>query len=190
MISLRPLLCIALSGAPAGAQDWSAGAVARAIELPAHEALMRSRADAETAPAPFETDGCSGGLSEVWKVVAGRFPDFAQAHQSLPPWEGCCVTHDRAYHDAGGAADAGGSFEARLNADRALEACVVATGADRVDALADVYDVNADQTEAAYHTIAQAMFLAVRFGGAPCSGLPWRWGYGYPACSVLEGVID
>ena len=66
MISLRPLLCIALSGAPAGAQDWSAGAVARAIELPAHEALMRSRADAETAPAPFETDGCSGGLSEVF----------------------------------------------------------------------------------------------------------------------------
>ena len=34
----------------------------------------------------------------------------------------------------------------------------------------------------AYETISEAMYQAVRAGGAPCSGLPWRWGYGWPQC--------
>ena len=190
MINLRSLLALGLLAGPAGAQGWTEGAAARVVEGPAHAALMDVMAAPGTAPVPFETDGCSGGLSEAWRVVAGRFPDFAEAHRALPPWEGCCVTHDRAYHDAGGATDAEAGFDARLDADRALEACVVATGAGRVDALAGTYDVPPDRIEAAYDSIARAMFLSVRVGGAPCSGLPWRWGYGYPDCGALATVID
>jgi hypothetical protein len=190
MISLRSLMMFAILCEPVSAQDWTSGTVAGTLEGPAHEALVTLMAQPETTLAPFETDGCSGGLSDVWQVVASRFPSFAEAHQSLPPWEGCCVTHDRAYHNAGKATEAGTSFEARLSADLALETCVVETATDRVDAMADVYDVNPDQIERAYGSIAKAMFLAVRFGGAPCSGLSWRWGYGYPACSVLTSVFD
>lgn len=40
---------------------------------------------------PFETDGCSGGLSLIWRLATGR----------PPPWEGACVDHDRAYWAGG-----------------------------------------------------------------------------------------
>lgn len=139
-----------------------------------------------TTLAQFETDGCSGWLSGAWQVVSGQFPNFAAAHQSLPPWESCCVTHDMAYHDAGGMTDAISSFEARLAADLALKTCVISTGTDRIEALVDVYDVSPDQIEWAYERIAKAMYLSVRTGGAPCSGLSWRWGYGFPSCSILD----
>ena len=186
MINLRPILILMLMAGPVNAQDWTAGAVARTLEGPTHEALITLMVRPETKLTPFETDGCSGGLSNAWQVLASHFPDFAEAHQSLPPWEGCCVTHDRAYHNAGKAVSAEASFEARWVADQALKTCVIATGTDRVDDLALLYNVNADQIRAAYDSIAEAMFLAVRFGGAPCSGLKWRWGYGYPSCSAQE----
>ena len=188
--SLWSSAILILLGAPIHAQDWTAGVAARTLERPAHKALIARIMGSDATLSPFESDGCSGGLSDAWQVVASRFPDFAEMHQSSPPWEGCCVAHDRAYHAATGALDASTSFDGRLMADRDLEACVVRVGADRVDALAKVYQVNPDQIAGAYDSIAQAMFLAVRFGGAPCSGLSWRWGFGYPPCSVVSGVFD
>lgn len=172
------------------AQDWSENKAMRALEAPGHEALMSLIARPTSTLAPFETDGCSGGLSGAWQVAARHFPDFAQAHQSSPPWENCCVSHDQAYHNAGGASDPRASFDARLNADRILKACVIETGTARVDTLVAAYDVDADQVASGYGAIADAMFVAVRIGGGPCSGLPWRWGYGYPSCSVFTGVLD
>lgn len=77
------------------------------------------------------------------------------------PFEVCCVAHDRAYHAGGGEATPRGGYMARLGADRRLRACVADTGGQAV---------------------AEAMFGAVRLGGGPCSGLPWRWGYGRPDC--------
>jgi hypothetical protein len=52
---------------------------------------------------PFTTDGCSGGMTTVWKWIWRR----------PPPWNELCVTHDRAYW-------AGGTVAARRAADRAL----------------------------------------------------------------------
>jgi hypothetical protein len=132
--------------------------------------------------APFETDGCSGGMSWSWRFVAEVLPDFAAAQGAEPPWEACCVAHDRAYHDAGGTTEAEASHAARLAADEALRACVSAPAAADVAALAARYDVPADRVLAAHDFIAISMFNAVRLGGGPCSGLPWRWGYGYPGC--------
>ena len=191
MINLRSI-CAALLivATPAAAQDWTARTIVKSLEGPAHEALMTLIARDTTVLAPFETDGCSGGLSDAWKMVAANYPDFAPVHESKPPWEACCVTHDRAYHKAGDALDASSSFAARVDADMALRACVITTGQSRVDALVQEYDVTPDQVAVAYDSIAQAMYLAVRFGGGPCSGLPWRWGYGYPHCSVLTGALD
>ena len=175
---------------PANAEDWSDGRLMRALERPGHEALMTLIARPTSSLAPFETDGCSGGLSDAWHVAARQFPDFAEAHQASPPWESCCVAHDQVYHDAGGNLDARASFNGRLKADQVLRSCVRATGAERVDALVQGYQVSPAQIETAYAAIAEAMFVAVRLGGGPCSGLPWRWGYGYSSCSVFTGVFD
>lgn len=44
---------------------------------------------------PFTTDGCSGGMTWLWRLVARRDP----------PWNGACVEHDRFYWQGGSAAD-------------------------------------------------------------------------------------
>jgi hypothetical protein len=170
-------LCAALlvAAAPqAGAQDgWR---IDLAAELPAQRALAAARAASADALAPFTTDGCSGGLSAVWAFAATRFPAFAAAQGDVPPWEACCVAHDRRYHRAGDDPGPVAGFHARLAADTALRACVLDTLGDTAFGLAP------DLAEAAAAAAAEAMFLAVRLGGGPCTGLPWRWGYGRAAC--------
>lgn len=165
------------------AQDERAATtLQRTLEMPAHRSLQSVIADSADELVPFETDGCSGGMSWSWRVVADLFPDFEEAQGAAPPWEACCVTHDRAYHNAGGTTDAESSFDARLAADEALRLCVVTQGKSRVTELATRYDVSEERIRFAYEMIGNAMYNAVRFGGAPCSGLPWRWGFGYPGC--------
>ncbi|PID36367.1 MAG: hypothetical protein CR993_05790 [Rhodobacterales bacterium] len=123
----------------------------------------------DEAPAnAFTTDGCSGGMSNIWRGLTATFPDLATDIGAHPPWESCCITHDQAYHIAGNATTARASFDARLTADETLRECVAATQTDL-----------SPQTQQA---LADAMFHAVRTGGGPCTGLPWRWGYGLPRC--------
>lgn len=179
---LALLVCMSLPSL-AAAQDMG---LSRAVELPAHRVLMETKRGA--ALAPFETDGCSGGMSTIWSTIAVQFPDFAKVHGALPPWEACCQVHDVTYHRAGDATDAPASFEARKQADEALRACVVDTGERDLPRIAEAYGVSEDLLRQTYRGIGDAMYLAVRFGGGPCSGLPWRWGYGYPGCSVLLGA--
>lgn len=181
MQALKLSLIAAFLAQPAVAQD-----VTRPLEMPGHRALMAARTTAELTP--FATDGCSGGLSSSWQLVADKFPDFAAIHQDRPPWESCCITHDRAYHNAGGARQADGSYDARLHADEELRLCVISSADIRKDELATLYDVTPQAVQSAYETIAAAMYLAVRFGGGPCSGLPWRWGFGYPSCTPFDRV--
>lgn len=173
---------------PAVAEDAEDVGLAGAIELRAHRALIAKITEPGADLRPFETDGCSGGLSEVWRLVADTFPEFSATYEGIPPWESCCVTHDRAYHDAGGSRSARESFAARKRADQALRACVAETGRSRKAELAELYDVGPDSVVRAYSLIADAMHMAVRFGGGPCSGLPWRWGFGWPDCPVLQVI--
>ncbi len=181
---MRTLALLAvLAAGPASADDTVAGnGFQRLLEMPGHRALIAKIEELDGVPDRFRTDGCSGGLSSSWEVVADFLPDFEAVHEASPPWETCCVVHDRAYHDAGGARTADESFAARLDADEALRACVVEQGKVRRDVLAEIYEVDAARIDAAYAAIGNAMFNAVRFGGGPCSGLPWRWGFGFPGC--------
>ncbi|MCO8146104.1 hypothetical protein NHN26_12825 [Rhodovulum tesquicola] len=156
------------------------------VEMAAHRRLIAVMAQAGHRPDAFTTDGCSGGLSAAWDVLADLLPSFGRTHEDRPPWEACCIAHDRAYHGAGDARTPEDSFRARLSADEALRACVLETGADRTAHLSATYDLTEGQVAAAYALIAGAMFDAVRLGGGPCSGLPWRWGYGYPGCLLGE----
>ncbi len=56
-------------------------------------------------------DGCSGGMSMLWKKATGE----------LPPWEGCCDLHDNDYVS-------GGTKKQRLDSDIRLLACVATNG--------------------------------------------------------------
>lgn len=197
MISLRAWvlvfgLCIGLVSGLVSGPGWAGNdySILRALELPAHEALIAGRERPGTELSQFESDGCSGGMSDVWRRVARQFEGFSQTFDSAPPWESCCVTHDRDYHDGVNAKDAATSFAARLKADQKLAQCVTEMGVTRRDELAISYDLSPVQVESTVASIGMAMYWAVRFGGRPCNGLPWRWGFGYADCSILGWSED
>lgn len=163
---LALLMLLALSGGVA-AQEPKEGPVPQEVWL--HRPLMRAIAAPEATLQPFVSDGCSGGMSDLWAAAAAGIPAFHRLAGATPPWENCCNIHDSAYHNAGGAGSAEESAVARLTADTALRDCLVATSPDA-------------EMQPAFDAIGDAMFNAVRLGGAPCTGLSWRWGYGWPHC--------
>jgi hypothetical protein len=152
-----------------------------AVEIGAHERLIKVKKGATLTP--FATDGCSGGLSAGWAFVSSTLPAFAKHHGGLPPWERCCVAHDRLYHEGGPPdADPAASFATRRAADEGLRQCVMHVDEERRPALAAAYGLNPNQVTQLYRTIADIMYRAVRLGGGPCTGLSWRWGFGWPQC--------
>ncbi|SDK17902.1 hypothetical protein [Aliiruegeria lutimaris] len=174
-------LLLVFSGGGVAAQDWSEQ-LSRTLELPSHQWLETLRSTPEVTLNDFTTDGCSGGMSSLWAFFAERYPSFVEALGGHPPWEECCVTHDRAYHTGGPDPAAEASYEARLEADRVLRECVRETQSAQDSILRDEYGLSEPQVRAAYGAVAAGMYQAVRLGGGPCTGLPWRWGYGYPQC--------
>lgn len=154
----------------------------RGLELEAHQRLLDRIAAVGDPASAFVSDGCSGGLSATWQQVAGYWPGFAARYQDRPPFEPCCVTHDRAYHAITGAQSAAQSYEARLQADRQLRHCVQQVGAQDAQDLSRRYGVSPEGLQQAFRRLATTMYYAVRFGGGPCSGQPWRWGFGYSVC--------
>lgn len=183
--SLALLILLALS-LPAHAQsddtETPSFDLLRTVELRSHRSLMARIDAANGALSEFNTDGCSGGMSAGWSLVAEEFPDLAGTDDGDLPWTTCCVTHDRAYHNAGGTTEAEESYDARLAADDALRACVIATGEEYQELTMERLNLSAAQVDTGYRLLAQSMYNAVRLGGGPCSGLPWRWGYGFPKC--------
>jgi hypothetical protein len=141
-----------------------------AVEIGGHERLIKVKKGATLTP--FATDGCSGGLSAGWAFVSSALPAFAKYHGGLPPWERCCVAHDRLYHEGGPPdADPAASFAARRAADEALRQCVMHVDDERIPALSPAYGLNPNQVSQLYRTIADIMYRAVRLGGGPCTGL-------------------
>lgn len=155
----------------------------RRLELRHHATLLARMTAPDSELVAFTTDGCSGGLSVGWEYLAEHVDILQEKHGIRPPWEACCVEHDRRYHTGPTiGATAEESFVARKQADLALQACVLATGRNRAAELSMEYGVTPESVHTLYTAIAELMYRAVRAGGMPCSGLPWRWGYGWPEC--------
>lgn len=153
------------------------------LELGRHERLLVKQRDPANILSEFTSDGCSGGLSVGWQYLSGKIEHLKTVHGDLPPWESCCVAHDRRYHTAGDRQDsAEASFQARKDADEELRACVLDSGTSRAPELSEAYDLSPEEVGRIYKVIGDLMYRAVRIGGVPCSGLPWRWGYGWPQC--------
>lgn len=135
---------------------------------------------------PFSSDGCSGGLSDAWSYMAQVIPAFRQQFGKQPPWQDCCVVHDRAYWQ--GETEQG--YQRRLEADKALQACVEQTGIDSSAALSKRFAISQHEIEELFSVSAAMMYQAVRIGGKPCSYLSWRWGHGWPQCAPYIEVGD
>jgi hypothetical protein len=126
----------------------------------------------------FVSDGCSGFQSESWHKLAEKIPQFRDHFGNAPPWEDCCIEHDKAYWR--GETEQG--YSRRLKADKALMQCVIVTGERVTPELVKKYDLDPKYIQRAFDITAQAMYRAVRFGGMACTAFPWRWGYGWPKC--------
>ncbi len=158
-------------------------ALERSLELGRHERLLVEIQNPDHSLSPFTTDGCSGGLSVGWQYLSEKIKFLKTVHGDLPPWESCCVSHDRLYHAAGERTiTAERSFAARRQADEALRSCVIEVGLSRAPELSGQYELSVEEMGQVYLIIGELMYRAVRIGGVPCSGLPWRWGYGWPQC--------
>lgn len=155
----------------------------RELELVQHQKLLKVQTAPGAMLSAFTTDGCSGGLSSVWETATGAIGAIAKRHGTHPPWEACCLAHDRLYHaGAPTGTDAAASYSARLHADEALRNCVRQTGENRMAALSAQYGLGEREVRSLYEGLSSVIFRAVRVGGAPCTGLSWRWGYGWPQC--------
>ena len=173
------LLLLVACGSPSAADDPLPAPV-EAFESLQMQRLAEQQRRPEARIKPFASDGCSGGLSASWQGLARTLPGFAALLGELPPWEHCCVAHDRAYWRG----DTVDGYRQRLASDQALHACVVETGGAESQRLAERLGVSTREVEEAFAVIAAAMFRAVRLGGGPCTGLPWRWGHGWPECEI------
>ncbi len=142
--------------------------------------LAHEQAHASDGIQVFTSDGCSGGLSDAWQYMATLMPAFNKRFGHQPPWQACCVAHDKLYWQ--GITEQG--YEKRLQADAELKACVEQTGQQVSEALVKSSGHSREEIKVLFSLSAQMMFQAVRAGGKPCSLLPWRWGYGWPQCKL------
>lgn len=176
------VILIVLSEPVAAQNSTDQGGLSSKVEMWRHSRLQALREEDPTALAPFTTDGCSGGMSAAWGAMARTFPWFARVFAHEAPWHDCCVIHDQAYHLGGEDPDAEAGYQARLLADEDLRMCVQGVADVQAETLAQQYDATPEDVTAAINFVADRMYDAVRLGGLPCSGLPWRWGYGWPQC--------
>lgn len=144
--------------------------------------LAQVQADPHSHLAAFVTDGCSGGLSDGWRFLAGVMPVFKKKFGTKPPYESCCVTHDRAYWRG----ETEDGYNKRLRADKKLQQCVADYGKQHRDEFAREFDLPARLIETNFKIVAELMYRAVRVGGMPCTVFSWRWGYGWPACTLPD----
>jgi hypothetical protein len=134
----------------------------------------------------FKSDGCSGGMSSAWSHLSDLVPKFADYAGNEPPWEHCCVAHDRQYWR--GVSDDG--YGVREKSDTQLRQCVQLTGESKSKQISAELGLAAQDITELISLTSELMYQAVRIGGAPCTGLPWRWGHGWPPCSDEMEIAD
>lgn len=128
----------------------------------------------------FESDKCSFNISQGWessiKGLSKISPTFAERYADVKniPFEAACVQHDKAYHKGEG------GYQARLQADDALRSAILSYGINNTEEIKQHTGLDTDEEAIfLYEVIAEAVYYGVRVGGAPCSGMPYAWGFGY-----------
>ena len=173
------LLLLAISPVELLAQN-PLDAVAESLERDQLTRLAAQQNRAGIQIAAFRSDGCSGGMSQSWGFLADTLPKFAAYAGTQPPWEHCCVAHDRDYWRG----ETQNGFKKRERSDAQLRICVNATGEQRGAEIAQTLSLPQQEIVDMINLTSQLMYQAVRLGGGPCTGFPWRWGHGWPKCSA------
>jgi hypothetical protein len=129
---------------------------------------------------PFVSDGCSGFVSKGWSMgvheLSKLFPSVDERYSEATqiPFEEACVKHDMMYHQGDG------GYSARLIADNQLRSDIIDYGLMHTAEIKQRAQLDSDEVAIfMYEMIAEAVYRAVRLGGAPCSGQSYAWGYGY-----------
>lgn len=128
----------------------------------------------------FESDGCSFNISQGWstsvKGLSKISPAIAERYANAEniPFEEACIQHDKIYHKGEG------GYGRRLQADNALRAEIISYGINNTEEIKRRTNLSTNEEAIfLYETIAEAVYYAVRVGGAPCTGMPYAWGFGY-----------
>jgi hypothetical protein len=134
--------------------------------------------------APFASDGCSGNVSKNWRIVVEQMSETSQSFAETfagaenIPFEYACIKHDQVYHSGEG------GYVGRLQADLSLRSEIISYAIENVSTIQSRAGLNTpEETLFLYELLAEAMYRAVRLGGAPCTSKPYAWGYGYAAGS-------
>jgi hypothetical protein len=162
--------------------DQKIDQIERDLEVARYQTLARIQADPQNQLASFVTDGCSGGLSDGWRFLAKTLPAFKRKFGNQPPYEACCVDHDRAYWRG----ETVHGYDKRLRADKSLQQCVLNYGKAHRAEFAAEFQLSPKIIEHNFHIVAALMYHAVRVGGGPCTPFAWRWGYGWPPCHAQD----
>lgn len=148
-----------------------------------YERLVRAYRASGGKLAKFESDGCSVGISPGWRAASAINPFLARNRTGGPPFEHCCVAHDKVYHSAArNYPNPLASLRARTLADDALRRCVRRAGLDVKREIEKKTGVSANATALSYGFFGEIMQGAVTIGGGPCTGASWRWGNGSVQC--------
>ena len=128
----------------------------------------------------FTSDECSGNVSLLWSKAVGSLssisPTIAENYKDAQsiPFGYACVDHDRLYHQAIG------GYRGRLIADNILRQAIIEYAIYNTDEIKARIGFESDEAVIAlYESIAGIIYKGVRLGGAPCTGEPYAWGYGY-----------
>lgn len=172
-------LIVVAAAARADAQSWVQEGAREFEELRLRQ-LQTIQND--TTISAFTSDGCSGGQSQGWDLLAQAMPGFSGHFGDKPPWESCCLAHDKLYWRGSTV----NGFAERMRADLDLKQCVADTGVRLAPELSLKYSTSEAKVRQAFSLAADLMYRAVRLGGQPCSLLPWRWGYGWDNCAFVS----
>ena len=135
--------------------------IAEALEGEQMERLAAQQNRSGITIDAFNSDGCSGGMSSAWSYLADTLPEFTRYAGDKPPWEHCCVAHDRDYWR--GESDNG--FRKREQADAKLRQCVQLTGREQSDEISTVLQLPKQDVFELIELTGELMYQAVRRNG-------------------------
>jgi len=128
----------------------------------------------------FKSDGCSGNISTGWRKaiteLSNLSPSVADNYSNMQtiPFESACIAHDQVYHEGDG------GYVARLEADNALRAAIINYAIEHTAEIQSRTGIQLpEEVIFLYEIIAETVYRGVRLGGAPCTGMPYAWGFGY-----------
>lgn len=126
-------------------------------------------------------------MSNNWRLaikeISTHFDSFAAAYTDVAtiPFESDCLEHDRVYHQGVG------GYAGRLAADNQLRTAILTYSTHNTALIQARTGLNTPaEAIYLYELVAEVVYRGARLGGAPCTGEPYAWGFGYGDGECVE----